>query len=129
MGEEWDGKEFNSMVLVRLEEWNGQEGLGYEWLGKVGRGQARSSKVLGKIIGPAWNGMEGTGMEENSKVMTDREMLKEIYIAVHRLEGYVIGSTDGFVSRIDSIDKHLYELQSFIDAVGAEKWRTSGMGD
>ena len=26
-GEEGMGKEFNSMVLVRLEEWNGQEGL------------------------------------------------------------------------------------------------------
>lgn len=45
-------------------------------------------------------GLEPVG----EKVMSEREMLKEIYFTTCRIEGYLQGSNEGLVKRLEAIE-------------------------
>jgi len=42
--------------------------------------------------------------------MTDSEKLTEIYLVLKTIQGYLQGSTEGLIKRLDSIDTRLEEL-------------------
>jgi len=58
--------------------------------------------------------------------MTDQQLLKEMYIMLCRIEGYIKGSTEGLVSRLNSIDS---TIEFILTKRKKDARKTRGSGD